>query len=100
MNAKMFKQALDDIDHCIYLSPQDVGFHAEKASLLLRLNQNDEATAAADQCLLLDEKYSTAYVIKGVAQIQKGNKKAGLALLNTAKEMGNEQAQTLLDKYK
>ena len=100
VNAKMFKQALDDIDHCIYQSPQDVGFHAEKASLLLRLNQNDEAIAAADQCLLLDEKYSTAYVIKGVAQIQKGNKKAGLALLNTAKEMGNEQAQTLLDKYK
>ena len=29
VNAKMFKQALDDIDHCIYLSPQDVGFHVE-----------------------------------------------------------------------
>ncbi len=100
VKARMFKQALDDIEHVIYLSPQDVDFHAEKASLQLRLGQYDEATATADQCLLLDEKYSTAYVIKGVAQIQKGNKKAGLQHLNTAKEMGNEQAPALIDKYK
>jgi len=100
VKARMFKQALDDIDHAIYLSPQDITYYAEKASLQLRLNQNDEAIATSDRCLLLDDKYSTAYVIKGVATIQKGNKKAGLALLNTAKEMGNEQAEALIDKYK
>ena len=100
VKAKMFKQALDDIERVVYMSPQDVEYQAEKASLQLRLNQNDEAIATADRCLLIDDKYSAAYIIKGIAQIQKGNKKAGIAHFQTAKELGNEQAQSLLDKYK
>jgi len=35
----------------------------------------------------------------GIAQCAKGNKQEGLQNLNKAKELGNSQAQTFIDKY-
>lgn len=100
VKAKMFQQALADIDLAIRLSPQDVDYYAEKGSLLLRIGQYDEAIAVADRCLLIDEEYSDAYLIKGVAEIMSGKKKIGLATLAKAQAMGNPQAETLINKYK
>lgn len=99
VNAKLFKQALSDIDTAIYLAPKEATFLAEKASLQLRLNMFGEAAASARKCIETAPGFSDAYLVLGLAQIKTGNKTEGKANLNKAKEMGNPQAQALIDKY-
>ena len=99
VNARLFKQALADIDAAIYLSPKEPTFIAEKASLLLRLNMLKEAEEAAKNCVEMSPEFSDAYLILGLSQIKTGRKQEGKANLNKAKDLGNPQAQGLIDKY-
>lgn len=99
IKAKIYQQALNDMDKAIALSPAEPTYYAEKASTLLRVNMVDESIATANKCISIAPQYSDGYLIKGLAQIQKGNKKEGLDTLAKAKEYGNPQAQTLIDKY-
>ncbi len=100
VKGRQFQQALNDIELCTQLMPREPLYFAEKASLQLRVNMKKEALASAEQSIALDPEYADAYLVKGMAQIQLGNKKAGLETLSKAKELGNEQAQSLIDKYK
>lgn len=99
VKAKLFKQALGDIDNAIYLAPKEPTFLAEKASLQLRLNMLNEAMESASACIGMAPDFSDSYLILGIAQIKTGKKSEGMANLNKAKEMGNAQAQALIDKY-
>ena len=99
VKAKLFKQALIDIDNAIYLAPKEPTFQAEKASLQLRLNMLKEAMESAKMCIETAPDFSDAYLVLGLAQIKTGNKSEGMANLNKAKEMGNPQAQSLIEKY-
>lgn len=99
VKAKLFKQALADIDNAIFVDPNEPSFRAEKASLQLRLNLNNEAMATAEECVKLYPDNSDAYLILGLAQVKTGKKTDGMANLRKAKELGNEQAQPLIDKY-
>lgn len=99
VKAKLFKQALADIDNAIYLDSKEPTFQAEKASLLLRLNMFDEAAKSAKMCIETAPDFSDAYLVLGLAQIKTGNKAEGVANLNKAKDMGNTQAPALIDKY-
>lgn len=99
VNARLYKQALTDIDNAIYLAPEEPVFQAEKASLQLRLNMFSEAVETAKKCIETTPDFPDAYLVLGLAQIKTGNKAEGKANLNKAKEMGNEQAQSLIDKY-
>ena len=100
VKGRQFQQALNDIELCTQLEPREPLYYAEKASLQLRVNMKKEALATAEQCLALDPDNPDAYLIKGIAEVQLGNKKAGMASLNKAKELGHEQAQSIIDKYK
>ena len=75
-------------------------YFAEKASLLLRVNMKEEAFATADNCVKMAPEYAEGYLLRGLAAVQQGRKKQGLDDLQKAKELGNEQAQSLIDKYK
>ena len=99
VKAKLFKQALIDIDNAIYLAPKEPTFQAEKASLQLRLNMLKEAMESAKMCIETAPDFSDAYLVLGLAQIKTGDKSEGMANLNKAKEMGNQQAQPLIEKY-
>lgn len=99
VKAKLFKQALADIDHAAYLDPKEPTYLAEKASLQLRLNMFDEAIETSSKCIELAPDFSDSYLILGLAQTRKGNKAEGLANMQKAKDMGNAQAQPLIDKY-
>lgn len=100
VKGKLYKQALEDIDKSIYLASREPMYWAEKASLLLRVNMNDEAFATAEYCVKIAPEYAEGYLLRGLASIQRGQKKQGLEDLQKAKDLGNEQAQTLIDKYK
>ena len=99
VKAKLFKQALADIDYATYLDDKEPTYLAEKASLQLRLNMFDEAIESSKKCIEMAPKFSDTYLILGLAQTRKGNKAEGLANMKKAKEMGNAQAQALIDKY-
>lgn len=100
VNIKQYKQALNDIAHAAYLNPREPIYLAEMGSLQLRLNQLDDAIKSADLCIKVSPDFPDAYLIKGLALIHKKEKTNGLEVLQKAKELGDNRAQELIDKYK
>ena len=99
IKARLYQQALADLAAAITISPEEPTYYAEMASLQLKVNLTDDAIKTADVCIKLAPEYSDGYLILGLAQIGKGDKTSGLANLEKAKQLGNPQAQTLIDKY-
>ena len=99
VKGKLFQQALNDIEIATKLAPYEPLYLAEKGSLQLRVNMKQEALETAERCIALEPQYADGYLIKGLALIQLKKKKEGIDALNKAKELGNEQAQTLIEKY-
>ena len=99
IKARLYQQALGDLAAAIMLSPEEPTYYAEMASLQLRVNMNDEALETATRCVKLAPEYSDGYLLLGLAQIRKGDTAAGLPNLEKANELGNPQAQPLIDKY-
>jgi len=99
VKGKLYQQALIDIEIATRLSQEPL-YVAEKASLLLRLNMKKEALETAEYCVAMDPEYPDAYLVKGLAQIQLGDKKNGLETLAKAKELGSDQAEALIEKYR
>lgn len=99
MKGKLFQQAIADIARAIILSPQEPTYYAEMANVQLRVNKPEDAIKTAKRCIEIAPEYSEGYLILGLAQLQTKQKQEGLANLQKAKELGNEQAQSLIDKY-
>ena len=59
----------------------------------------DEAIATAQECVDKAPSVGDGHLILGLAQCIKGDKESGLQHLEKAKELGNSQAQILIDKY-
>ena len=81
------------------MAPQETFYYAEKASLQVRVGLLDDAIDTANEMIGIDSNDSDAYMFLGLAQCLKGNKKDGIANLQKAKDMGNLQADTLIQKY-
>ena len=99
IQARLYQQALNDINRAIQMNPSEVLYYAEKASLEVRVGLLDEAIATAQECISVDPKASDGYLFLGLAQCLKDNKKEGLDNLRKAKELGDPQADTLIEKY-
>ena len=99
LGGRLFQQALTDIDRAIQMNPQYDLYYAEKASLQLRVGLLDEAIATATECINIAPDHSDGYLFLGIAQCQKGLKAEGLKNLQKARELGDSQADTLIEKY-
>lgn len=95
----LFQQALNDIAHAVLLAPNEPTYLAEMASLQLRVNKAEQAIKTAERCTEIAPEYSDGFLLLGLAQVRTGQKTVGLANMQKAKELGNEQAQALIDKY-
>jgi hypothetical protein len=95
----LYQQALTDIARAIILAPEEATYIAEMASLQLRVNLVDQALLSAEQCTKVAPEYSDGYLLLGLAQIKKGKQAEGIANLQKAKELGNPQADGLIEKY-
>lgn len=100
VEGRLYQQALNDITRAIVMNPKETYYYAEKASLEIRVGLYDNAIATAKESLVVDPNDSDGYLFLGVAQCLKGNKKDGIPNLQKAKEMGNLQADKLIEKYK
>ena len=99
LEGRMFQQALNDITKCTELEPTNTFYMAERASLLIRVSMIDDAIEQANEIVKTDANNSDGYLFLGVAQCINGNKTEGVANLKRAKDMGDNQAQSLIDKY-
>lgn len=99
VNGHLYQQALNDINKAIEMAPTEPLYHMEKASLQLRVGQTKEAEETARECIRLAPDDSDGYLFLGVAQCVNKQKAEGLKNLQKAKELGNGQAQGLIDKY-
>lgn len=95
----LYQQALNDISRAIELAPTEPIYLAEKASLQVRVGQHKEAIVTAQQLIKLSPDFSDGYLFLGLAQCLTNQKAEGARNLTKAKELGNDQAQSLIDKY-
>lgn len=99
MKIRQYQMALNDIAHAIVLNRNEPTYYAEMASLQLRVNQLDDAVKTCDMAMRLAPEYADLYIIKGVAACESDKKEDGLAALKKAKELGDERADKLIEKY-
>ena len=99
MRCRLFQQAIEDIIKACELDPNEGTYHAEKALIYVRVNMLDEGMQAAKDCIEKFPDYGDGHAILGLALIQKGKKKEGLAELEQAKSLNSQMAQPLIDKY-
>ena len=99
VGGRLYQQALNDIDQAIKMMPEYDLYYAEKASLQVRVGLYDEAIATANECIRIAPEYSDGYLFLGIAQCLKGQKTEGVKNLQRAKELGDPQANSLIEKY-
>ena len=99
VEGRLYQQALNDITKAIQMNPKESFYYAEKAALHIRVGQYQEAMQTADESIAVDPEASNGYLFKGLAQCLLGNKKEGTQNLQKAKELGDPQADTLIEKY-
>lgn len=99
LQGRMFQQALNDIAKAITKNPKNPVYYAEQSSIQLRVSMIDEAIESAKSCIKIAPEYSDGYLFLGLAQIEKGNKAEGITNLQKAKELGDTQAEALIQKY-
>ena len=98
-NARMFQQALTDINMALEMAPNNVVYCLEKASLCIRVNMLDECIAACEKAIKLKPDVVDSYRILGYALIQKGDKTTARKHLQRAVDMGDENAKTIMKTY-
>ena len=99
IQAHLYQQALNDINRAIQMNPKETLYYAEKASLEVRVGLFDAAITSAKECIAVDPNASDGYLFLGLAQCLKNNKKEGIENLRKAKELGDPQADALIEKY-
>ena len=99
VKGRLFQQALNDLDKAIEKSPSVLIYRSEKASLQIRVKLIDEAIETASECIRLFPDSSDGYLFLGLAQCLKGDKALGVVNLLKAKDLGDAQADTLIEKY-
>ena len=97
--ARLFQQALNDLDKAIDKSPDILLYRSEKASLQIRVHLLDQAIETASECIRLFPDASDGYLFLGLAQCLNNNKVQGVGNLLKAKDLGDPQADTLIEKY-
>ena len=99
ISGRLFQQAINDLDRAIAKNPEVLLFYSEKASLLVRVHLLDEAIETANECIRLFPESSDGYLFLGLAQCLKNDKTQGVMNLLKAKDLGDVQADTLIEKY-
>ena len=98
--ARLYQQALDDIQKATELEPRNALYHCAKGALEIRVNLAEQAITSANNALIADPRNADAYAILGVAQCMTGRKHEGILNIEQAKSYGYADADKLLKKYK
>ena len=97
---RMNQIAVDDLRRAVELAPDNADYLTEQASVCARFNLMDEAIQAARRVTELQPDYPDAHRILGVCLGEQGKKAEARAALLRAKELGDPQAEALIERYK
>ncbi len=99
MQCRLYQQALDDIEKAVSMDPKQVLYIVEQVALYTRFSQFDKAVEAAQKGIALAPDNADLYRMLGFGQIQLKQNEAGKQNLLKAKELGDPNAEKLLEKY-
>jgi len=99
VNARMYQQAIEDINKAIDLAPRNPLYYVEKAATTIRVNLLDDCIDACQKAIALNPNIIDTYRILGYAQLQKGDKTNARINLQKAIDMGDENAKKIMESY-
>ncbi|MDR1098768.1 MAG: hypothetical protein LBL57_11615, partial [Tannerella sp.] len=91
-----FEGALKDVDMALAGNPGNAVYHAEKASICLRLKDPGKARASAEKAIELQPDFASAYRILGICLIRQEKKTEACPYLEKAKELGDPVVEKLI----
>ena len=100
LEAKMFQQALSDIDTAISLSPFTLAYYIEKAVLCYRVKLADEGIRTMLDALSFAPQAPDVHYLLGRLNVQKGDNAAARGYLEKAVELGHPDAVSALSQIK
>ena len=100
IKARMYPQALADIEKTIMLEPKEPLYYAEAAAMNYRVGQLDDAIEYGKKAIALDDKFADPYRIIGVCYNQKGNKAEARKYLQKAVDLGDTLAAGIINDIK
>ena len=100
LQAKLYPRALSDIEKALHFKPNNYDYLVERALSEWRVGNYDEAIYAGQQALKVNPNGADAYKAIGIANGEKGNKAEAIRNLQKAKQLGDPQAQMLIDSLK
>lgn len=98
IKARMYEQALSDIEKARALAPQDSSLVLEHASLLLRIGQVNEALPLLEELVISYPDVQDVQRLLGVCYMRREEKAKARRHLTIAKELGDELASQLLEQ--
>ena len=99
MQCRLYQQALNDIEKAVSMDPKQIVYIVEQVALYTRFSQFDKAIEAAQKGLTLAPDNADLYRMMGFSQIQLKQQEEGKKNLLKAKELGDKNAETILQKY-
>lgn len=94
--ARMYQQAIDDIEMALYLQPDELVYLIEKGRLCYKVKLIDEAIAALTRAAELANDSPDAHYMLARCYMVKGEKAAAKASMLRAKELGHFDADARL----
>ncbi|MDR2679998.1 MAG: serine protease [Tannerella sp.] len=88
--------ALKDIEKAISLDGENAVYHAEMASVRLRLKDPAKAQECVEKAIALDPEFASAYRILGICLIRQDKKDDACKNLEKAKELGDPVVDKLI----
>lgn len=96
---RMYQQALDDFKEANELAPQAEDPLIEMASLQVTIKDFQGAVETSNKVLALNPESAYGYRFLGFAQANLGQKAEGKKNLTKAKELGDPNADVIIEKY-
>lgn len=98
IKARMFQQALNDIETAIYLDPENPGYYIEKGALCYRVRMTDEGMRAMVKAQELVPDAPDVYYLLGCLHLQKNDRKSARVNLEKAVSLGHPDAKNKLEE--
>ena len=81
------------------MEPENAMYWTEKGSVHIRFNQLDEAVAALNKAITLNNQDGATYRLLGYCQVKQKKNKEACANFAKAKELGDTVVDKLIEKY-
>lgn len=99
LQCRMYQQAINDINKAVEMEPGNAMYWTEKGSVHIRFNQLDEAVAALNKAITLNNQDGATYRLLGYCQVKQKKNKEACANFAKAKELGDTVVDKLIEKY-